>query len=125
MEDEVFYMVLRSIHLVECDGHSALLVSCVVLVDKTLAGCLVHGLDCDLVRALGLGAIAFGGSDLKLLDSGLADLMLGIVVAPPCNLVTKVYGLFRRKPPVYAGCQTDFPFWRLLPLGLNNVTKRE
>ena len=69
----------KSADAVELQSHGALLVSGIVLVQNALGSGLIHGLDCDLVRALGLGAIAFGGSDLKLLDSGLHGGTLGLV----------------------------------------------
>ena len=57
--------------LVELQGHSALAVSSRVLVQNTLGDSLIDLLDRNLVRAIGLGAIAFSGSHLELLDGGL------------------------------------------------------
>ena len=62
---------VRSGQLVELEGHSALLARGVVLVQKTVARSLVNRLDGHLVSALGLAAVAFGQSGLKLLDVGL------------------------------------------------------
>lgn len=57
--------------LVELQGHSALAVSSRVLVQNALSDSLIDLLDRDLVSAIGLGAIAFCGSALELLDGGL------------------------------------------------------
>ena len=67
--------LVRSANAVELGGHSALLVSSVVLVQQTLRGRLVHDLHCDLVSTLGLGAIAFSGSRLELLECGSCILL--------------------------------------------------
>ena len=53
----------------------------VVLVQQTLGSSLVDRLDCDLVSALGLGAIAFNGSSLELLDSSLQCGLIGFVAS--------------------------------------------
>lgn len=58
-------------NVVELQSQSALLMGCVVLMQQTLGGGLIDRLHCDLVSALGLGAIAFNGSSLELLDSSL------------------------------------------------------
>ena len=55
--------------------------SSVVLVQQTLGSSLVNGLHCDLVSALGLGAIAFNGSSLELLDSSLQCGLIGFVAS--------------------------------------------
>ena len=68
---DVSRCLVRSANAVELGGHGALLVSSVVLVQQTLRGRLVHDLHCDLVSTLGLGAIAFSGSRLELLECGL------------------------------------------------------
>jgi len=57
--------------LVELQGHSALAVSSRVLVQNALSDSLIDLLDRDLVSAIGLGAIAFSGSRLELLDGSL------------------------------------------------------
>ena len=64
---------------VQLQSQSALLVRCIVLVQQTLGSSLVDALHCDLVSALGLGAIAFNGSSLELLDSGLQCGAIGLV----------------------------------------------
>lgn len=68
-------------NLIELQSQSALLVSCVVLVQQTLSSGLVNRLDCDFVSALGLGAIAFNGSSLELLDSSLQCGLIGLVAS--------------------------------------------
>ena len=42
-----------------------------ILVQNALGNSLIDFLHCNLVRAIGLGAIAFCGSSLELLDGGL------------------------------------------------------
>ncbi len=79
---DVSRCLVRSANAVELGGQSALLVSSVVLVQQTLRGRLVHDLHCDLVSTLGLGAIAFSGSRLELLECGLQ-----------CGLVSLVAGV--------------------------------
>ena len=74
--------MVRSANAVELGGQSALLVSSVVLVQQTLCSSLVDRLDRHLVSALGLGAIAFSGSRLELLECGLQ-----------CGLVSLVAGV--------------------------------
>ena len=113
----------QKLHLVELDGHLGLFVSCVVLMNKTLACCVVNSLDCYLVAFCCNSLVACFDSSVKLLQNGLesglvcavlcaeilglsslfiADLMLGIV-APPYNLVTKILtgfsGEYRRFSP--------------------------
>ena len=73
-----FYCVQLA-NAVELQGKSALLVSGVVLVKNTLCGSLIDRLHCDLVSALGLGAIAFCGSSLELLDGGLECGLVGLI----------------------------------------------
>ena len=53
----------------------------IVLVQQTLGGSLIDRLDCDFVSALGLGAIAFNGSSLELLDSSLQCGLIGFVAS--------------------------------------------
>ena len=48
-------------------------------MQQTLRGRLVHDLHCDLVSTLGLGAIAFSGSRLELLECGLQCGLVGLV----------------------------------------------
>ena len=57
--------------LVELQGHSALAVSSRILVQNALSDSLIDLLDRALVSAIGLGAIAFSGSRLELLDGSL------------------------------------------------------
>ena len=57
--------------LVQLQGHSALAMSGRVLVQNALSDSLIDLLDRDLVSAIGLGAIAFSGSRLELLDGSL------------------------------------------------------
>ena len=61
----------RLANAVELQGQRALLVRGVILVQNTLSSSLIDRLHCDLVSALGLGAIAFSGSRLELLDGSL------------------------------------------------------
>ena len=68
-------------NLVELQSQRALLVSSVVLMQQTLSCGLVDRLDCDFVSALGLGAIAFNGSSLELLDSSLQCGLIGLVAS--------------------------------------------
>ena len=68
-------------HLVELQGHGALAVSSGILVHDTLSHSLIDLLDSNLVCAIGLGAIAFCGSDLKLLDGGLQCGLLGLIAS--------------------------------------------
>lgn len=68
-----------SVNAIELQSQSALLVSCVILVQQALCGSLVDALHCNLVSALGLGAIAFNGSSLELFDSGLQCGALGLI----------------------------------------------
>ena len=69
----------KSAYAIELQRHGALLVSGIVLVQNALSGGLVHGLDRDLVSALGLGAIAIFGSGLKLLHGSLHRGSLSLV----------------------------------------------
>ena len=70
---------MQSADLVELQGHSALSVSGRVLVQNALGNGLIDLLHRDLVRAIGLGAIAFRGSSLELLDGGLQFRFRGLV----------------------------------------------
>ena len=79
---ETSFRLVQLAKLVELQGHSALLVSCVILVKNTLGSCLVNSLYCNFVSAIGLGAIAFFGSSLELLDGGLQ-----------CGLISLVAGI--------------------------------
>ena len=54
----------RLANAVELQGQRALLVRGVILVQNTLSSSLIDRLHCDLVSALGLGAIAFSGLEL-------------------------------------------------------------
>ena len=58
---------------------SGLLSGSRILVQNTLCSSLVDRLHCDLVSALGLGAIAFSGSRLELLECGLQCGLVGLV----------------------------------------------
>ena len=53
----------RLANAVELQGQRALLVRGVILVQNTLSSSLIDRLHCDLVSALGLGAIAFSASN--------------------------------------------------------------
>jgi len=66
---------------VELQGHAALLVSGIILVKNTLGSSLIDSLNCDFVSALGLGAIAFCGSDLELLESSLQCGLVSLVAS--------------------------------------------
>ena len=70
-----------STDLVELQRQRALLVGRVVLVQQTLGSSRIDRLDCDFVSALGLGAIAFNGSSLELLDSSLQCGLIGFVAS--------------------------------------------
>ena len=72
-------LLVGSTDAVELQGESALLVSGVILVKNTLRSSLIDSLDCDLVSTLGLGAIAFSGSRLELLERGLQCGLIGLV----------------------------------------------
>ena len=74
-------LILFLAKLVQLQGHCALLVSGVVLVQDTLSNSLVNSLNGHLVSAIGLGAIAFNGSSLELLDSGLERRLLSSVTS--------------------------------------------
>ena len=50
-----------------------------ILVQNALGNSLIDFLHCNLVRAIGLGAIAFCGSSLELLDGGLKFGLRGLV----------------------------------------------
>ena len=65
------FLFARSADLVELQGHGALAMSSRVLVQNALGNCLIDFLHCNLVSAIGLGAIAFSGSRLELLDGSL------------------------------------------------------
>ena len=69
----------KSANAVELQGHGALLVSGVVLVQNPLGDRLVNQLHSSLVSALGLGAIALCGSSLELLHGGLQGGFVGLV----------------------------------------------
>ena len=71
----------RLANAVELQGQRALLVRGVILVQNTLSSSLIDRLHCDLVSALGLGAIAFNGSSLELLDSSLQRRLVGLVAS--------------------------------------------
>ena len=60
---------------------SGLLSGSRILVQNTLSSSLIDRLHCDLVSALGLGAIAFNGSSLELLDSSLQCGLIGFVAS--------------------------------------------
>ena len=66
-----FGSLTRSADLVQLQGQSALLVSSRILVQNALGNSLIDFLHGNLVSAIGLGAIAFCGSNLELLDGGL------------------------------------------------------
>ena len=66
-------------NVVQLQSQRALLVGRIVLVQQALGSSLVDALHCDPVSALGLGAIAFNGSSLELLDSGLQCGAIGLV----------------------------------------------
>ena len=76
-----FSKAVGSADLIELQRQRALLVRCVVLVDQTLAGGHIDLLDGDLVCAFRLGAIAFCGSSLELLNGGLHSGLLNPVLS--------------------------------------------
>ena len=73
------HFLLDLANVVELQGQRALLVRGVILVKNTLGSSLIDRLHCDLVSALGLGAIAFSGSRLELLECGLQCGLVGLV----------------------------------------------
>ena len=106
--------------LVEFQGHSALAMSSRVLVQNALGNSLIDLLDCDLVSAIGLGAIAFCGSRLELLDGGL-QFGLRSLVARIANLTDQNTLLGRlniRQTKhllmAFLGAASDFPPCRMI-----------
>ena len=73
--------MVSSTDLIQLQSQSALLVGCIVLVHQTLGSGLVDGLHCDLVSALGLGAIALLGSILVLVFCSLQLILVGLVAS--------------------------------------------
>ena len=73
------FLFARSADLVELQGHGALAMSGRILVQNALGNSLIDFLHCNLVRAIGLGAIAFCGSNLELLDGGLQLGLRGLI----------------------------------------------
>ena len=69
----------RLVHRVELQRQRALFVRGVVLMQNAFRDSLVHGLNRDLVSALGLGAIALRGSSVKLLKRSLQRAALRLV----------------------------------------------
>ena len=69
----------QSTDLVELQGHGALAMSGSILVQNALGNSLIDFLHCNLVSAIGLGAIAFCGSNLELLDGGLQLGLSGLI----------------------------------------------
>lgn len=70
----------QSSQLVQLNGHAALLMCSVVLVQKSLDNSLVNSLNSDLISYIGLAAVAFGYSGLKLLNVGLQCRLSGLVL---------------------------------------------
>ena len=68
-----------SADLVQLQSHGALAASGRVLVQNAAGDSLIDFLHRNLVRAIGLGAIAFCGNSLELLDGGLQRGLLGLV----------------------------------------------
>ena len=66
--------------LAQLNGHAALLVGGIVLVQQPLDNSLVHSLDGHLVSDIGLAAVAFRHRGLKLLDVGLERGLRGLVL---------------------------------------------
>ena len=58
-------------HLVQLQGHAALLAGSSILVQNTLGDSLVNDDDCILVSNLSSGAVTLSDSSVKLLDNGL------------------------------------------------------
>lgn len=52
---------------VQSQGHAALFVSCVVSMNQSASGSLIHSLDCSLIFLIGLAAVASADRNLKLL----------------------------------------------------------
>ena len=69
----------QSTDLVELQGHGALAMSGRVLMQNALGNSLIDFFHSNLVSAIGLGAIAFCGSNLELLDGGLQLGFRGLV----------------------------------------------
>ena len=104
----VFFVVwLILANAVELQSQSALLVSGIVSVQNALSSGLVDSLDRDLVSALGLGAIAFGGGDLKLLHSGFQSGLLSLVagIANLSHQNALLSGLNIRQPKHLLKCE--------------------
>ena len=74
------FLTHKLAQLVQLDGHAALLVSGIVLVQQTLSSGLIHCLDSHLVSNIGLAAVAFRHGGLKLLDLGLQRRLCGLVL---------------------------------------------
>ena len=68
-----------SSHLVELARHSRLLMSCIVLVQKPLAGCAVDSLNSNFIGTDGFLAL----SSLDLMSLFAEDLMLAMLQSPP------------------------------------------
>ena len=66
--------------LVQLDGHAALLVSGIVLVQQTLSSGLIHCLDSHLVSNIGLAAVALRHGGVKLLDLSLQRRLSSLVL---------------------------------------------
>ena len=77
----VLSCLVQLANVVQLQGHGALLVSGIVLVQNALLDGLINNLDSHLVGALGLGAIAFLGSGLKLLHGGLQSGLVSLVAS--------------------------------------------
>ena len=76
-----FELVDQLGHLVELDGHSALLVGRVVLMQQTLGSSLIDSLNSHLVGDIGLVAVAFRHRYVKLLQVGLELGLLGLILS--------------------------------------------
>ena len=70
--------------LVQAQSHLALAVGCGVLVQQTTSGSLIDSLDSFLVSLIGLAAVAFDDSSIKILQLSLQCGLCGLVSSGLC-----------------------------------------
>ena len=75
------FRLLKSADLIELERQGALAAGSRVLVQNSLGHSLIDFLHGDLIRPIGLGAIAFCGSSLELLNGGLHSGLLNPVLS--------------------------------------------
>ena len=73
------FRLLKSADLIELERQGALAAGSRVLVQNSLGHSLIDFLHGDLIRPIGLGAIAFCGNSLELLDGGFQIGFRGLV----------------------------------------------